>query len=145
MSRLKSFLQTFATPESFENEDDRLEYMTRVILAMMGGTLAFFTPIVLFIDIFQPPSSNGTIIILLLDLPVLLAWILYSQGHWRIAWHIPAITFILLGFYGTWTNGLATTFLLFYVLAIVMMGMYGMRRQQLIVSGLILIGAGTIA
>jgi len=145
MSRLKSFLQTFAAPESLENEDDRLEYMTRVILAMIGGTLLFFTPIVLYLEIFHPPSSVGIIIILFLDLPVILAWILYSQGYWRLAGHIPAITFILLGFYGTWTNGLATTFLLFYVLAIVMVGMYGMRTQQLIVLGLILIGAGTIA
>jgi signal transduction histidine kinase len=145
VSRLKSFLQTFTAHESFENEDDRLEYMTRVILAMIGGTLLFFTPIVLYLEIFHPPSSVGIIIMLLLDLAVILAWNLYSQGYWRLAGHIPMVTFVLLGFYGTWNFGLGTTFLLFYVLAVVMAGMYQHRVQQLVLLGIILIGAGTLA
>jgi signal transduction histidine kinase len=145
MPRHKPIPQLFTAPESIENEDNRLEYITRVILAMIGGTLLFFTPIILYLEIFHPPASQGTIIILLLDLPIIVAWILYLQGHWRIAGYIPTAIFILFGFYGTWAFGFGTTFLLFYVLAIAMEGMYGTRKQQLIVSGLILIGAGMIA
>ena len=130
MSRLKSFLQRFAAPESFENENDRLKYKTRLILAMIGGTLAFFTPIILYLEIFYPPRSTGTIIILLLDLPIIAAWILFSKGYWRIAGHIPIILFMVLGFYGTWSFGFGTTFLLFYVLAVVMIGMYQHQTQQ---------------
>ncbi|MHA2429156.1 MAG: hypothetical protein ACXADB_14135, partial [Candidatus Hermodarchaeia archaeon] len=119
--------------------------MTRVILAMIGGTVLLFTPIVLFFELLEPPTIEGLAILLLLDISAILAWLLYSRGYWRIAGHIPAFIFILLGFYGTWAFGFGTTFLLFYVLAVVMVGMYPIRNQQFFVLGLILIGAGSIA
>jgi signal transduction histidine kinase len=145
MSRLKSFWLSLSAPEHFENEDERAEYMTRVILAMIGGTVLLFTPIVLFFELLEPPTIEGLAILLLLDISAILAWLLYSRGYWRIAGHIPAFIFILLGFYGTWAFGFGTTFLLFYVLAVVMVGMYPIRNQQFFVLGLILIGAGSIA
>jgi signal transduction histidine kinase len=145
VNKLTYFWLQLTKPGKFENEDDRLEYMTRVILAMMAGTLLFFTPIVFYLEIFEPPITDGIIIILFLDIPLILAWVLTLQGHWRIAGHIPPVIFLLLGFYGTWSYGFATTFLLFYVLVIVLAGMYKQNYRQFFVLGFILMGAGSLA
>jgi signal transduction histidine kinase len=145
MKKLRHFFSGFIEPEEINNDDARYAYMTRVILRMMGITLVIFTPVVFLIELSVPPPYEGVFLILLIDFPVFVAWAFAEKGRWRPASHIPPAIFLVMGFYGIWANGLGTTFLLFFALVIVIVGMYVPIWKQLIFYGIIVIGAVSLA
>jgi signal transduction histidine kinase len=122
---------------SFDIEDDeaREEHITRVILLMISGTVLCFTPIILLVLFADPGPFDwvSTGYLALLTIPVIIAWVLIQHGHWKIARHIPVLIFLTIGFLGIYNNSLATTFILFLVLAIFLSGIYYCRGTQLII------------
>ena len=111
-----SIWQKLTTPRAVNEDEKMREYMTRVILVMILGTLLVFT-IFLFIGWMQGVFdflpflvmvgmvfANGTGL-----------W-LTIKGYWRWSSLLPPISFFLLGMFGTFSGGLVSTTILLYVL-----------------------------
>ena len=126
-----------------ENDDARLEHITRVILTLMGVTIFIFTPIVLIV-LFSGPGPfdwYGLVILATLCLPVIAAWLLVHFGFWKLARHIPILIFLALGFFGVYEFNFGTTFLLFFVLTVLLAGIYYPKSLQLAILFLIITGS----
>jgi hypothetical protein len=81
-----------------ENDDARLEHITRVILTLMGMTLQVFTPIGLIVMFSDPGPFEwyGLIILPMLCLPVYVAWLFVRFGYWKLARQIPVKPSVLI-------------------------------------------------
>ena len=113
-------------------EDDALkEYITKVILLIMGITLAMFTILIVIGWIAGAFTSEPVAIMLLLDLPVSLGWWLAHKGRWRLAGYVPpAVVFLLAGYLNYSAGGTDTTGLLFYLIAILLVSvLQGVKAQ----------------
>ena len=111
------------------NEADTRLTMTRTILASMGATLLAFTLLIL---VGWGASSWGlfgskraiilrdVILVLLMDIPIAISWWLAKRGYWRLGSYVAPGVFFVLGLYGSFSDGLLTTSVLFYVLAILL-------------------------
>jgi len=128
-----------------ENDEARAEHITRVILFLMGFTLLIFSAIVLFVILSDPEpiSWYGIIMLAILNIPIYTAWILVRFGRWKLARNLLVFLFLALGFFGVYAYNIGTTFLLFFVLAVILSGYYYSRLIQLII--LIISIAGTFS
>jgi len=139
--------KSLTQPTSADEESQTREYMTRAILALMAGALFCFTALmvagvaaglILLADIF---------IMLAIDLIVIISWGLVLRGRWRLASSFSIALFFLLGVFGTYLNGLQTTLILAYALAILLTSMLSGQRSawlMLVASWFVHMGLGLL-
>jgi PAS domain S-box-containing protein len=117
----------------------RQQIMTTTVLSMMSAALLVFTvPIVIgavtgFFDV-QP-----VVIMFLIDTPVWVGWWLAGRGHWQPGRFIAPALMFSLGMYGSYFVGLATMFVLFYAIAILLSALLLSNRAMWITVGLVLV------
>ncbi|MEN8241869.1 MAG: ATP-binding protein [Chloroflexota bacterium] len=130
-----------------ENDEARAEHITRVILFLMGFTLLIFSPIVLFVILSDPEQIAwyGIIMLAILNIPVYAAWILVRFGRWKLAGTLLNFLFLALGFFGVYAYNIGTTFLLFFILAVILSGYYYSRLTQLIIIIISIVGTFSIS
>ena len=121
-------------PHATEDDQAHREYLTKVILLMMGGTLLIFTLIIIGLfftgryDLLTPTA------ILVIDISILAGLWLAQRGHWKIASFIPPIGTYIVGAYLNSNGGPYTTGYLYYMLAILLTAMLiGIKAQWLMV------------
>ncbi len=123
------------------------QYMTQTILAMMSAVLLVFSlPIGLgalagFFD-FTP-----IVIMAVIDVPVWLSWWLARRGQWRVGRVVAPALMFGLGLYGSDSVGLATSFVMFYAITILLAAiLLGNRAMwfMLILSLVAHVGLGVI-
>jgi PAS domain S-box-containing protein len=101
-----------------DGEIQRRQYMTQTILAMMSGALFVFSlpigwgALTGFFDV------TPVVIMLVLDVPVWLSWWLARRGQWRVGSVVAPTVMFGLALYGSYEVGLATSFVMFYAIAI---------------------------
>lgn len=136
MERLLSRWRKITAPRATDDDQAHREYLTKVILIMMGGTLTVFTLLLiagwaggLFDFLSIAP-------ILVIDVAVFGGVRLVRSGHWQPASYLPpAITFGLAA-YLTFISGLQTSGQLFYLLTIMLTALLIGIRAQWIAVGL---------
>ena len=116
-------------------DDDRRASVTSRVLTILLASLLPFTILILvgwFAGYFDP---EGLITILLLDLTMGICKLMAGLGRWRPSSYAPPFVFFLIGLYGSYTAGLITLGLLFYVIAILLAAhLMGNKVQWLIVG-----------
>jgi PAS domain S-box-containing protein len=96
------------------------EAMTQTILAMMSAALLAFTVPIAWGTLSGFFAIEDFLLILLLDVPAVSCWWLSRHGHWRPGSYLAPALMFMLGLYGSYYVGLATTFVLFYAIALLL-------------------------
>jgi PAS domain S-box-containing protein len=96
------------------------EAMTQTILGMMSAALLVFTIPIVWGMLSRSFTLEDVLLILLLDVPVVGSWWLSRRGHWRPGSYLAPALMFMLGLYGSYYVGLATSFVLFYAIALLL-------------------------
>jgi HD-GYP domain-containing protein (c-di-GMP phosphodiesterase class II) len=139
LQTLLSHWRQLTAPRATDDDQAHREYLTKVILIMMGGILFAFTLLLSAGWIWGLFGFRDIAPLLALDAPVFGALWLAQHGHWRPTSYVPpAITFSLAVYLNS-LSGLATSGQLFYLLTILLTALLiGVKAQWLMV-GLIII------
>jgi PAS domain S-box-containing protein len=106
-----------------DGDQSRRQYMTTVVLTMMGVTgLAFTAPVVIgwlagYFDL------ESVLTFLFMDATIGIGWWLARRGRWRLGSYIAPAVMFAIGIYGTYVSGLETGFVLFYAITILLVSM----------------------
>ena len=120
MYQIRDTWQRLTHPRSADRDEARRERIVRIILVMTGTTCLLFTlPIVIGWG-FALFTFEPVIIMLTLDLLTWGGWWLAERGYWQYSGHVPAFLLLALASYLTFINGLVTTGIVFYALAILL-------------------------
>jgi diguanylate cyclase (GGDEF)-like protein len=139
INNIKMLWHRLTNPKATDDEIARREYMTRVILAMMGFSLSIFTLIILLGWTLGWFDTITILIIAAIDIPIGISWLIAARGVWRPGSYVAPIVFFLLGVYGSVNIGIATSFSLGYALSILLTGMLRKGKLQWIFLGMSLI------
>jgi PAS domain S-box-containing protein len=106
----------------FQDDEDtqRRQYMTQTILAMMSGALLVFSLLIGLGTLTGFFDVTPVIIMTLIDVPVWVSWWLARRGQWRVGSVVAPALMFGLGLYGSYEVGLATSFVMFYAIAILL-------------------------
>jgi PAS domain S-box-containing protein len=94
--------------------------MTQTILAMMSAALLVFTIPIVWGTLSGLFVLEDALLILLLDVPAVGSWWLSRHGRWRPGSYLAPALMFMLGIYGSYSIGLATSFVLFYAIALLL-------------------------
>jgi len=144
MDALHRLIYTLVGPYPADAAEGRREYMTKVAFAMMALALAVCTVLVIVGWLAGAFYFWSVTIMLLIDLPIGVAWLLARQGYWRQVRYVPVVIFLGLGLWGNYTTGLSTTFVIFYAVAILLAGILCDRKVHWSVLGLSILGYMTV-
>lgn len=134
MKRNPSWWSRLTAPQAANPDEARREYMTKVVLFMMGVTLLPFTVLIGLGWLRGLFDFLSIVIMLTISGTVVMAWGLAQAGHWRWGSYIPPALFWGLGVYlnsqaGLWTTGN------FYIIAILLTAMlHGIRSQWYVMA-----------
>lgn len=132
--------QRLTKPVAQDNDDARLEYMTKVVLLIISLVSLPFL-IGAFWGWLNHIVPLDTVIILTTMLVLfVLGWILTNYGHRKIGGLIPCILFFAAGLFGNYVGGIDAPAMLLYALAIVMAAIMLSPRAQTIFLILSLFG-----
>jgi signal transduction histidine kinase len=123
MDALHRLRHSLVGPYPADATEGRREYMTEVAFAMMALALAVCTVLIAAGWLAGVFYFSSVVIMLLIDLPIGAAWWLVRRGYWRQGRYVPVAVFLGLGMWGNYMIGLATTFVIFYAIAILLAGM----------------------
>jgi len=126
-------------------DGDRRASVTSRVLTILLGSLLPFTILILVgwsAGYFNP---EGMITILLLDITMGICKLMAGQGRWRPISYAPPFVFYLIGLYGSYTAGLITIGLLFYVIAILIAAHLMGNKVQWLILGLSLASHLTVS
>jgi len=122
-------------PHATDDDQAHREYLTKVILIMMGGILSIFTLIILAGYILGQFVLVAPAIMLAIDLPILGGWWLVQQGRWQAASYIPPLITFAVAVYLNSGSGFNTSGYLYYMLAILLTAMLiGIKAQWFMVG-----------
>ena len=130
MERIRTIWIEFTAPRAIEEGEARREYFTKALLILTAVPLDLFTFIILIgwiTGLFEPYSLS---IMLIADLPLAVGWWFAYHGRWRVGSYVLPALFYLLGLYGVYAFGLISTFLLFFVLAMLLASLLLSSRMQ---------------
>jgi PAS domain S-box-containing protein len=94
--------------------------MTQTILTMMSAALLAFTLPIVWGTLSGAFESEDSLLILSIDALVIGSWWLARRGQWRPGSYLAPASMFMLGVYGSYFVGLATSFVLFYAIALVL-------------------------
>jgi PAS domain S-box-containing protein len=100
----------------------RKHYLTEWVLILMVAALLLFTLLVAAGWIMGIFTWGDLTIMLALDAPTLVCWMLVRRGRWRWGSYLAPVLMLGLGMFGS-LNGWSTLFVIFYGLAILLAGM----------------------
>ncbi|MBN1536094.1 MAG: PAS domain S-box protein [Anaerolineales bacterium] len=124
------------TPQSTDDIEARLEYMTRVILLVMTIILYAFTLIVVIFVLFDPSDREPIPIMLTLDIGATASVWFTQRNGWRRIKFIPSLFFFLIGMVGSGLYGLMHNLVLFYAIAVILAAfLLDEKKQWFIVFG----------
>ncbi|MBN2500155.1 MAG: PAS domain S-box protein [Anaerolineales bacterium] len=140
MENIQNFFLALTQPASGSSEEAHQEHMVKVIALMMAITLFVFSiPISIGWGIIS--FDRFTIVtLLIIDVLAGATAVLALRGHWKVARIIPIVLFLSFGFYGNYEFGPATTFLLFYVLAVILASIFYNRKVLFVVLLVSIVG-----
>lgn len=139
MKNLPSRWRKITAPRATDDDQAHREYLTKVILIMMGGTLSVFTLLLIAAWAGGIFDFSNIAPILIIDAVVFGGVGLARSDHWQPASYLPpAVTFALAAFL-TSISGLKTTGQLFYLLTIMLTALLIGIRAQWITVGLSII------
>lgn len=144
MDALHRLWYTLVGPYPTDATEGRREYMTKVAFAMMALALVVCTLLVILGWLAEAFYFWSITVMLLVDLPIGVAWWLVRRGYWRQGRYVPVVVFLALGWWGNYTAGLSTTFVVFYAIAILLAGMLCDRRMHWSVLGMSILGYMTV-
>jgi anti-anti-sigma regulatory factor len=128
--KLANLWQQLTTPQEADQDAARREYAIKVILATLCLTVAVALLIFIIAWLIGAVSYSfplsGLVACLLLGGGL---W-LTQQGYWRFTGHIPALIVFLAAVYGTYLQGVATGSVLFYLLAVMLIGIMENKWMQ---------------
>ena len=134
MKKLIDLWHVLTAPRAKDIDQAQREYITKALLVFMGVLLSIAT---LFIVIgwgFGSFQFLPIIIMLILDIPIIIACWLAYRGRIAPASYIPTTIIFCVSLYLTYSSGLVSTGLLFSLLAVVLAAMLqGVRIQWLVV------------
>ena len=110
------------TSAAHEDEKHKV-YMTVATLTMMGAALLAFSIVIILGWLAHWFDLIPAVMMLALDIPVGLSWWLARRGRWQFGSYVAPALMFALGLYGSYFVGLATSFVLFYALAILLASM----------------------
>ena len=94
--------------------------MTRTILAMMSVALLVFTVPIVVGALSETFDVDAVGLILLLDVSTVTSWWLARRGYWQPGRVLAPAVMFLLGVYGSYYVGVATSLVLFYAIALLL-------------------------
>ncbi|MBE2240691.1 MAG: PAS domain-containing protein [Caldilineaceae bacterium] len=94
--------------------------MTRTILTMMSAALLAFTIPIVWGTLSGAFEIEDSLLILSIDALVIGSWWQARRGQWRPGSYLAPASMFMLGLYGSYFVGLATSFVLFYAIALVL-------------------------
>jgi putative nucleotidyltransferase with HDIG domain len=128
-----------------KGEDSSIrEYITQVILKLLGGALGLFTAIIFFAWWAGKLDYEAPVIVAIVDLPFVLGLGLVHRRKWQLASYLPPITFFLLALMVNYSGGLYTTAILFYAISILLAGMLQGNKAQFLALGCAILSYGLI-
>ena len=130
MTTLESAWKSLVTPLSTNAGEAQREYMTRVILAITLIVLVVGSiPVIIGWGLINFDLEAITILFIL-DISITSVGYLAWRGYWRISSYLPPAIFFFLAVYGTYNNGMLTSYLIFYVAGILLVFMlHGAKAQ----------------
>lgn len=123
ISRLRRAWKILTTPSAVEIDHARREYTARVITLMSAIALLIFTVPILLGVVLWDFDVYSVVIMLVLDAASIAGLWLVINGHRKIGSAIPPIAFFFLGSFFSATNGLLSSAILFYPMAVLLTGM----------------------
>ena len=119
-------------PKNALTEKAILAYMARMVLFLTAFVLSVCTVVIFFYWLGEAFDLKSLIVIFALDSCLLFGLKLGLDGKWREGITILITIFFLLGVYGSFTQGASTT-MLFYILALILTGIFlGGKLQWLL-------------
>ena len=116
-------------------DGDRRANVTGRVLTILLGSLLPFTFLILVGWATGYFGPEGPITIMFLDITMGICWLIARLGRWRPVSFAPPFVFFISGLYGSYTAGLITIGLMFYVIAILLAAhLMGYKVQWLIVG-----------
>jgi diguanylate cyclase (GGDEF)-like protein len=137
--KLKKLWAGLIAPLSTDEMDARRELMTRVILLTLSG-IQFLATVLVFIGWlagFFLWEDLATLLTILLFMVA--GWLLVLWGHWRVSRFILLFILFSLGVYGSSYGGLLTTFILAYLIAVLLYAMLIGGRSTWILAGVVIL------
>ena len=139
LDKLQSMWSKLTTPYANDPDEARREYTTRVILVIVS-TIAFIATPVLVV------AWIGGVLELITMLVGIFSSIIFGgglwlahRGYWRAASYIPPVTVFLIGVLNSYLDGLGSTAMPFYAVAILLTAMLQGVKAQWIMAILCLI------
>lgn len=133
-------------PRVEEETRARQEYLTRVIFMLVSAGLLVMTVVVFVLNYgIGEPEIETSLLMLGMDLPVVIGWLLIGKGRWRLSGALLPVSFLGLAGYIIFNVGLFTTVVLQFAIAVLLAGMLSGNRARwitLVVSILIYMLAG---
>ena len=117
-------------PNTAESDEAHREYLTRVILVMMGASMSLFNLLILGGWLAGLFELADFLTMLAVYLPILGGVWLAVHGRWRVASYLPVVVMFSLASYLTYNTGLRTTGQLFYVITFLLTGMLQGTKNQ---------------
>jgi diguanylate cyclase (GGDEF)-like protein len=105
------------------SQESRQEYFTLVTMQMLAITTGVFLGLVTAGYLFGYYDASPFPYFLTLQVMSIAGWWLTKIGHWRWVNFLPPLFFFALGAFGTYLSGIESAFILFYVVAFLLVGM----------------------
>ena len=100
------------------DEDERnRSAMAQTILMMMSAALLVFTIPIVWGTLSGAFEVEDSLLILSIDGLIIGSWWLSRRGYWRPGSYLAPALMFMLGLYGSYFVGLATSFVLYYAIA----------------------------
>jgi putative nucleotidyltransferase with HDIG domain len=135
LSSLLNIWRTLVTPLAIDENEAQSEYMARVILAI---TLIVVTlgsiPVIIGWGIINFDKETIAILIIT-DIIVISVWSLTQKGYWHYSCYLPPAILFFFALFGTYSQGMLTSFLVFYGVAIILVFMlHDIKAQWLMLA-----------
>lgn len=137
MINLKNLRLVTLPNADLRQEEARLEYTTRAVLAVIGISLLASILVVTILDLIsEQPAIWPIFLMLALIVPQFLAWRFIRAGKWKIARYFPTVTFFLAGAFLSNTPDLSSVAVLQYILCILLTAILFNTSTQWVAIGI---------
>ncbi|MBN1218897.1 MAG: STAS domain-containing protein [Anaerolineae bacterium] len=129
-NKLVNLWQHVTTPQEADQDAARREYAARVILATLSITAVFAALIFMIAWLAGAVIYVFPLVSLVICLLLSGGLWLTHLGYWRLTGYIPALVIFLLAVYGNYLYGIATNAVMFYLLAVLLIGITENKWMQ---------------
>lgn len=121
---------TLTTPHATELDAARQEYMTKVVLLIMGVVAGGLTVLFGVGWWWHILPFDSFLITLGMSIIFSSGWWLSDRGHWQVAGYFPVVTIFAIAIYGNWIGGIGAPAMVLYMLAIALSATLQSIRTQ---------------